>query len=181
MLSSAQPLSASLATAGHRFESTNKQYSDVAPPICAHACVPDSNRRHKRSKATFGNLMTSPKGVNTNTPLPNSSSVTQSTNSRASRLPRKSCCHSRIELSQLTRRVMTCESSFLPPNLVFCTANTKGMLRNQGSVVRCCDHYCYCEQIYCCCDSPYLCFHQSCFCCDKCNFLDTLDVICLAH
>jgi len=46
------------------FESKNKQYSDVAPPICAHACMPDSNRRHKRSKATFGNLMTSPKGVN---------------------------------------------------------------------------------------------------------------------
>jgi len=198
----------------------------VTPPICAHACVPDSNTRHKRSKATFGtlmtspkgvnsskrhkrskatlgnlmtspkgvnsskrhrrskatfgNLMTSPKGVNTNTPLPNSSSVTQSTNSRASKLPRKSCCHSRIELSQLTRRVMTCESNFLPPNRVFCTADTEGMLRNQGSVVWCCVTPTVTVNRSTAAFDFLTCALISFACSDKGNFLDTLHVTCLA-
>ncbi len=59
--------------------------------------------------------MTSPEGVNTKTPRPSRSSVTQSTNSRADRLFTNSLCHSRMEFSQLMRRAMTRWSSFRPP------------------------------------------------------------------
>mmetsp|Transcript_3255 Transcript_3255/g.9429 ORF Transcript_3255/g.9429 Transcript_3255/m.9429 type:complete len:244 (-) Transcript_3255:695-1426(-) len=53
--------------------------------------------------APLGRRMGCPEGVNTNTPWPNRSSVTQSTNSRGGIVFRNSFCHSRMLVSQLTR------------------------------------------------------------------------------